>query len=155
MVVLVLAVLILTNPRPIGTSDIIEVKSLNISSFSAVTNTPADVQFIASVSTGDFDFYFSPTEETASLLAAATTDAAKMTEINQTTSDSPQMRTASPQHPCVIDVDESEPEFQRYVCTGNWAISLVATTFLLTMIFFAVISKLSVFNKIFVHHGVF
>ncbi|VDD79304.1 unnamed protein product [Mesocestoides corti] len=60
---------------------------------------------------------------------------------SETTSISLQMRTAPPQHPCVIDVDESEPEFQRYVCTGNWVISLIATTFLLTMIFFAVLKN--------------
>ncbi len=67
-------------------------------------------------------------------------NATEVTE--ETTTTSPPMRTtAPPTHPCVIDVDESEPEFQRYVCTGNWITSLIATTFLLTMMFFAVISK--------------
>lgn len=63
-----------------------------------------------------------------------------------TSTAAPVMKATEPVcHPCVIDVDESEPEFQRYVCTGNSVVSLICTTFLLSMICFAVISKFRAF----------
>lgn len=45
-----------------------------------------------------------------------------------------------------VDLDESEPYFQRYCRTGNRIASGIGTTFLLTMILFAVTSKFRRFS---------
>uniref|UniRef100_A0A0X3Q4E9 Uncharacterized protein n=1 Tax=Schistocephalus solidus TaxID=70667 RepID=A0A0X3Q4E9_SCHSO len=49
-----------------------------------------------------------------------------------------------PPHPCLTDIDEGEPEFQRYVCVGNVVVSYFATVFLLTLILFGVIKNITV-----------
>nr|VZI44157.1 unnamed protein product [Spirometra erinaceieuropaei] len=52
--------------------------------------------------------------------------------------------TRPPPHPCLTDIDEGEPEFQRYVCVGNVAVSYFATVFLLTLILFGVTKNISI-----------
>lgn len=174
-VLLLLASLMLTNPPVICITDYTEVKvqtAFGSTTNVASTHTPTDEVLIhnlgisevvpSSVTTKGF-FEESAEEDGPSILTThegislkeiqitvePTTSTAVEEHINETTLGSLQMRTVPPQHPCVVDVDESEPEFQRYVCTGNWVISLIATTFLLTMIFFAVISTSSDIKHVF------
>ncbi|CDS40532.1 conserved hypothetical protein [Echinococcus multilocularis] len=168
MVLLILTLLMLTNPPVIGTTDVMEIKpQTDFSGTTGITftNTPANEAQLYTLGTSEVapssvtvkGFFEESTESDSSTLLAheaiplkevpitdeLTTSTVVEAHINKTTPASSQMRTVPPQHPCVVDVDESEPEFQRYVCTGNWVISLIATTFLLTMIFFAVIKNIT------------
>ncbi|VDN09528.1 unnamed protein product [Dibothriocephalus latus] len=55
-----------------------------------------------------------------------------------------------PPHPCLADIDEGEPEFQRYICVGNVVVSYFATIFLLTLILFGVSNR--GFKVLVAHH---
>lgn len=162
---LIFTLLILANPPIIGTSDVIEVSPQNSFTSSSQISAnqlqpPTPVLSRANLPTSPLPFSDSEStkeiikeategDEESSLLSDEELYELSMPEttpisIVTTTEEVGEVMTtlSTVETTLEVDLDESEPYFQRYVRTGNRIASGIATIFLLTMILFAVASKL-------------
>ncbi|KAM7541297.1 hypothetical protein Aperf_G00000030990 [Anoplocephala perfoliata] len=100
-----------------------------------VTSTIAETTSTSTTTTTE------ETEEVTSTITETTSTSTTTTteEVEEVTDTTTMTTETTPE----MDLDESEPYFQRYVRTGNRIASGIATIFLLTMILFAVTKNIS------------
>ncbi|VDO04111.1 unnamed protein product [Rodentolepis nana] len=160
MTFLALTLLMLTNPPMIGATNVTEItpqttnftptpespntrtqisssvltKATFSATLSATTSSePVEEEVIVPITAQTVQSSFS-SEETTPLTLSTTEYVEEVTNTTTSTTVSTTME---------VDLDESEPYFQRYCRTGNRIASCIGTAFLLTMILFAVTKNIS------------